>query len=90
MAWQAKDVVMAITLLSAATSSRAEPTGTTDPVGADSANPANIRQKTAAAPSLELLQFLGEWQPDNQHWLEQLQQLDQLSADPTSDTGGTP
>ena len=33
-----------------------------------------------ALPSIELLQLLGEWQPDNDQWLEQLQGLDNVIA----------
>ncbi len=33
-----------------------------------------------ALPSIELLQLLGEWQPDNDQWLEQLQRLDNVIA----------
>jgi hypothetical protein len=31
-------------------------------------------------PSLELLQLLGEWQPEDERWLEQLDNLDRLVA----------
>jgi hypothetical protein len=31
-------------------------------------------------PSLELLEFLGAWQADDDHWLQQMRQLDESSV----------
>ncbi|MBL4621192.1 MAG: hypothetical protein JKY89_02220 [Immundisolibacteraceae bacterium] len=79
-----------ISLLSNPTSSRAEPETPVHLADAHNTNTANAGQKASSAPTLELLQFLGDWQPDNHHWLEQLQQLDQLIAEPLNDVGATP
>ena len=80
MTWQAKDMAV-IALLTAATSSSAGPP--------QNSNPEQIRMtatqhQVSAKPSMELLQFLGEWQPDDQDWLEQLQHLDQANSKPTT------
>ena len=43
-----------------------------------------------ALPSMELLQLLGEWQPDNDRWLQQLQGLDHaIAASSTEATEST-
>lgn len=38
-------------------------------------------------PTLELILFLGEWQPQSEQWYEQMQSLDELNQ-PTVPAGG--